>query len=187
MSTIEQTLNAGVPVTFPGGEQFHLLEAVNPVDITFYDSRNKPMETWEAMKGGFRIVFEKGFIQVRLESATGQTVKIGITSGRGEYDRSQGDVTADLTKALTYYSLVDYTIAPGLFVCMVTNAKRRVAYISSLSTNITALRITNTLGTANRGTPLSPGETITIKAVGPIYVFNAAGINQIVALSYTED
>ena len=92
MSTIEQTLNAGVPVTFPGGEQFHLLEADDPVDVIFYDSRNRPMETWGGMKGGFRIVFEKGFIQVRLESATGQTVKLGITSGRGEYDRSQGDV-----------------------------------------------------------------------------------------------
>jgi len=93
MSTIEQTLNAGVPVTFPGGQQFHLLEADDPVDVTFYDNRNRPIETWAAMKGGFRIVFEKGFIQVKLESATGQTVKLALTGGRGEYDRSQGDVS----------------------------------------------------------------------------------------------
>jgi len=92
MSTIEQTLNAGVPVTFPGGEQFHLLEADEPVDVTFYDNRNRPIEKWEDMKGGFRHTIEDGFIQVRLESATGQTVKIALTSGRGEYDRSQGDV-----------------------------------------------------------------------------------------------
>jgi len=92
MSTYEQTLNAGVPVTFPGGEQFHLLEADEAVDVTFYDNRNRPIEKWESMKGGFRHTIEKGFIQVRLESATGQTVKIALTSGRGEYDRSQGDV-----------------------------------------------------------------------------------------------
>ena len=92
MSTFEQTLNAGVPVTFPGGEQFHLLEADEPVDVTFYDNRNRPIEIWESMKGGFRHTIEEGFIQVRLESAIGQTVKIALTSGRGQYDRSQGDV-----------------------------------------------------------------------------------------------
>jgi len=104
MSTIEQTLNAGIPVTFPGGEQFHLLEADEPVTVTFYDNRNRPIEKWEAMKGGFRHTIEKGFIQVRLESATGQTVKIALTSGRGEYDRSQGDVSiTNIVKDNSWY------------------------------------------------------------------------------------
>lgn len=104
MNTIEQTLNAGVPVTFPGGEQFHLLEADEPVDVTFYDNRNRPLETWEGMKGGFRLVFEKQFLQVKLESATGQTVKIALTSGRGQYDRSQGDVSiTNIVKDNSWY------------------------------------------------------------------------------------
>lgn len=104
MSTIEQTLNAGVPVTFPGGEQFHLLEADEPVDVTFFDNRNRLIEKWDGMKGGFRHTIEEGFIQVRVESATGQTVKIALTSGRGQYDRSQGDVTVlNMVKDNSWY------------------------------------------------------------------------------------
>lgn len=93
MSTFKQDIGAGESIIFPGAEQFHLLEADDPIDITFYSSRSQPLETWEKMKGGFRIAFEKGFIQVKVESATAQTVKIALTSGQGEYDRSQGDVS----------------------------------------------------------------------------------------------
>lgn len=93
MNTFEQAIGAGESIIFPGAEQFHLLEADDPIDIAFYSSRNQPLETWEDMKGGFRIVFKEGFIQVKVTSATAQTIKIGLTSGRGEYDRSQGDVS----------------------------------------------------------------------------------------------
>ena len=104
MSTFEQILNTGIPVIFPGGEQFHLLEADEPVDVTFYDNRNRPIEKWEAMKGGFRHIIKEGFIQVGLESATGQTVKIALTSGRGEYDRSQGDINVlNIVKDNSWY------------------------------------------------------------------------------------
>jgi len=187
MSTIEQTLNAGVPVTFPGGEQFHLLEAINPVDITFYDSRNKPIETWEAMKAGFRIVFEKGFIQVRLESATGQTVKVGITSGRGEYDRSQGDVDATLTKAGYISSLVDVDVGPAAAINVISpNPQCRVVYISSLTTNINTVRVGYNVD-ANQGIPLAPGETIAISTAYTVRAYNPAGAITTLAVTYTND
>ena len=187
MNTIEQTLSAGVPVTFPGAHQFHLLEADEPVDVTFYDNRNKPLETWAGMKGGFRIAFEKGFIQVRLESATGQTVKIALTSGRGEYDRSQGDVTADVTKATMYEDAPDKEVNPGVLSTILTaRDDHRAVYITNLVGNPATLRIGYT-ATADRGTQLAPGETIVIETSRTIACWNPGTVSQKVAISYTSD
>ena len=92
MPTIEQSFSAGETVVFPGGEQFHILTANNPVDVTFYGANKKPIETWEQMKAGFRIRYPRPPLAIEIYSATAQTVKIAITSGDGVYARSQGDV-----------------------------------------------------------------------------------------------
>lgn len=188
MSTIEQTLSAGVPVTFPGGEQFHLLEAANPVDITFYDSRNRPMETWESMKGGFRIVFQGGFVQVKLVSAIGQTIKLGITSGRGQYDRSQGDVNATIVNPSILDTVADVAMtATATTQILAANGDRVKALITNLAANTQTLRIGDTNAGATRGVELAPGETIELETTEAIYGYNPGGVAQSVGVAWTED
>lgn len=59
-------------------------------------------------------------------------------------------------------------------------------FVSSLSTNTGILRVGNAATAANKGIPLSPGETLILSATASVFAFNSNAAAQTVAMSVIE-
>jgi len=70
---------------------------------------------------------------------------------------------------------------------LAANAARRVAYITNLLGNVQTLRVGDAAAAAARGTPLAPGDTITIETTEAIYAYKPVAGNENVAVTWTED
>lgn len=94
----------------------------------------------------------------------------------------------NLTKSTLYVSGPDVVMI-GLATTIIAgpNAARRICYITNLTGNVQTLRIGDTNAAATNGTPLAPGETITIDTTGAVYAYKPVAGNESVAVSYTYD
>ena len=94
----------------------------------------------------------------------------------------------NLTKGTILSSGGDVTIAAaGTGNILAANANRRVAFISSLTTNINILRVGDAGVSATRGLELAPGESFGVKSSAQIVAFNPGPLDQIVSRIWTED
>jgi hypothetical protein len=60
-------------------------------------------------------------------------------------------------------------------------------YITNLLGNPETLRIGDAAAAAARGTPLTPGDTMTIETTEAVYAWNPGGAAQDIAVTWTED
>lgn len=94
MRTYTYALAAAVPMILPfQGKQFYLVNANYPVDVEFFDANNQNAgEKLEAIEAGSWAEPENGFSSIRLASATAQTIKFIISTGRAGVFRVSGNV-----------------------------------------------------------------------------------------------
>jgi len=93
----------------------------------------------------------------------------------------------NVTKATVFDSVADVAMgAAAQTLVIAANAARRVLYITNLLGNPSTLRIGDAAAAAARGTPLTPGDTMTIETTEAVYAWNPGAI-QSVAVTWTED
>lgn len=94
----------------------------------------------------------------------------------------------NLTKATVLETITDVAmIGVATTQILAANAARRVAYITNLLGNVQTLRVGDLNAAATRGTPLAPGDTITIETTEAIFAYKPVAGNENVAVSWTED
>jgi len=94
----------------------------------------------------------------------------------------------NVTKATVLETVADVAMV-GLATTQIlaANAARRVAFITNLLGNAQTLRVGDAAAAAARGTPLAPGDTITIETSEAIYAYKPVAGNENVAVTWTED
>lgn len=96
----------------------------------------------------------------------------------------------EVTKSTAGASIADVTITAGAAsaIILAANSDRRRFTITALTTNTQEVRIGfANASAASTGTPLQAGETLSDEGTFAIYGYTAAGADQKVAISYTED
>lgn len=185
---------AGDTKRLPGGNFLRLLTADNPVKVEYVRSGTIiEHETADGVRAGYggrpprREGQPRAFDEVRVTSATAQTVELLILQGEADYQRSVGTVTT--TRGAGYTDSVDVSMGAGVRTAIVAaNAARRRVHISNLAAGAATLRIGGSAtANATRGTPLAPGETITLETTAAIAGWNPGGAAQDVAVSEETD
>ena len=94
-----------------------------------------------------------------------------------------------LSKATVLGTIADVTVVAGAAAAQVvpTNADAVSVGICSLQANTQNIRIGDTNTGAARGIEIAPGETIVLDTTAPIFAYTAAGANQTLAITYTQD
>lgn len=101
---------------------------------------------------------------------------------------SLGFTNINITKATVLETIADVAmIGVATTQILAANAARRVAYITNLLGNAQTLRVGDAAAAAARGTPLAPGDTITIETTEAIFAYKPVAGNENVAVSWTED
>lgn len=187
MNTYSQVLLANVPIVLPGGEVFQLIEAAAACDITFYGDNNRPISTARGVMSGLKVRPKEPFRNVSIVSATGQTIKAAIGDGDGEYNRTAGEVDSNAVIPAGFEGETDVALTNGAATLVAAaNASRAEITITSILANTVEIRVGGqTTAAADKGTPLQPGESMTIETTAAIYVYCAAAAQK-VALSFTE-
>lgn len=185
---------AGQQVRLPGGNFLRLLTANNPVKVEYVRAGTiLEHETADGVLAGYggrpprREGQPRAFDEVRVTSATAQTVELLILQGEADYQRSVGSVT--VTRGAGYTDAVDVSMAAGARTAIVAaNAARRRVHITNLAAGAATLRIGGSAtAAANRGTPLAPGETLTLETTAAIAGWNPGGVAQDVAFTEETD
>lgn len=185
---------AGDTKRLPGGNYLRLLTAANAVKVEYVRSGTIiEHETADGVKAGYGgrpprgTGQQRAFDEARVTSATAQTVELLILQGEADYDRSVG--TVDVTRAAGFADTVDVSMVAGARTQIVAaNAARRRVHITNLAAGAATLRIGNTATVAaNRGTPVAPGETITLETIAAIAGWNPGGVAQDVAVTEETD
>lgn len=180
MRTVEINFTAGETHQFPGGNFFMILEAPSPVDVQFFRHGAPVDDKALGVEAGFIAQPkrpEKGglaFDSVEVTSATTQTVKVVISQGEGRYQRLIGEVAVKKDTGLQ--SSPDYSLnaAAGTNYVKASNANRRAILITNLAGNTATIRVGDSSVNVSRGTPVAPGETITLETTADIYVYKPA-------------
>ena len=93
-----------------------------------------------------------------------------------------------ITKSINYNATIDVILAAGARTLIHTGlATRRIILVTSVDTNISVIRVGGGMAAANRGTPLAPGETLSLKTIGFVYGWNPGIMAQTIAISQTID
>ena len=94
----------------------------------------------------------------------------------------------NVTKATALETITDVAMI-GLDTTEIlpANPVRRVAYITNLLGNAETLRVGDAAAADTRGTPLAPGDTITIETTEAVHAYKPVAGNENVAVTWTED
>jgi len=94
-----------------------------------------------------------------------------------------------LTKATVLDTAADVVLvaAAAAAIVLPANANRREAIVCSLAANTQTIRIGDANTGAARGAEISPGQSITLETTEAIYGYTGAGVNQTLAILWTED
>jgi len=185
---------AGQQVRLPGGNFLRLLTAANPVKVEYVRSGTiLEAETADGVRAGYggfpprRPEWPRAFDEVRVTSAAAQTVELLILQGTADYQRAVG--TVDVTRSATIVTTPDVVMAAAARTAILpANAARRRALITNLAAGAATLRIGDSVNTdAARGTPVAPGETITLDTTAAISGWNPGGVAQNVAVTEETD
>lgn len=156
MKTFSYSIGAGETVSFPGGKFFMLIDSTDPVDVTFQLNNSHLDESGTDVLAGYKARPKDGFDLIHIYSATAQTIKVGITRGQGDYDRSAGSVDASIVKGATIaHSKVTCNGASTLIAA--ASATRKAINIVNAGT--TTLYIGATGVTTGTGFKLLPGSS----------------------------
>jgi hypothetical protein len=201
--TFSYLITAGASVKLPGGNFFRLVTADAAVDVEFFDETGQSLGGGTGVFGGFgtsQVSFssdtldevqkgKRAFSSVKITSATEQTVLAIVSNRPITYDRMSLSGNVDVSKADVLDSLADDSIAAVTTeLVSAADTTRRKAVITNLITNTDEVRVGDVGCGAANGTPLQPGESITLETTAAIYVYNSkAGGAQSVAITITKD
>lgn len=124
---------------------------------------------------------------IRHAGAALQDVVLSIGDGTQKGSARVGGVV-DVSKPSGFETITDVGVPSALLtLAFPADATRRSVMITSLDTNTETIRIGDFSTGANRGTPLRPGETITIETTAGIYAYHPGVSIQTLAYSATHD
>lgn len=114
------------------------------------------------------------FSKVRIQNDTGGSVSFTIALAYGEFDidevRLAGGVM--LLGGVALAPTADVTLAPtAATLVKAANASRKEILITNLSTTVT-LRVSGAAVGAAAGTPVGPGQTITLETQAAVHAYN---------------
>lgn len=159
---IDVTINAGQTLEyFEPGDFFRLLEAVGPVDITFYRNGAEVSEA-ENIGEGFAEKFRNaGFDRVRITSATTQAIQFVIRLGADVfYDKPPtGNVT--ITGQNGAFTQAQKTVTNASGSMLAANANRKYLLIQNNdATGILYVTLDGTAATTAKGIKIAAGGTL---------------------------
>lgn len=188
------TFTGGDTKRLPGGNYLRLLTASNAVKVEYVRAGTIiEHETADGVKAGYggrpprKPDQPRAFDEVRITSATAQTVELLILQGTADYDRSVG--TVDITRSNNLTDTIDVSMLAGARTQIVpANTSRRRVLITNLAAGAQTLRVGNSATVAaNRGTPVAPGETVTFETTAAIAGWNPGAAAQSVAVTEETD
>lgn len=136
-----------------------------------------------ALNDGEYVRFDKVFKEFYLKDESGSQNDTTLAIGKGDAGKYGGSVSIDNPQKLL--DVTDVTVtASTATVVLASNSKRHKAIITSLASNSNITRIGSSSVSASRGTPISPGDTITLETQGAIYAYNTSA--ETFTVSYTE-
>lgn len=115
---------------------------------------------------------------VRHDDAATQTVILSIGDGTQKSSSKVGGAvaisgTVDLSKSDALSTAADLSVAAGVQALVIAaNANRRELILTSLAANAGDFRVGDINTAAARGTPLRPGDAITLTTTAAVYAFN---------------
>lgn len=178
----------------PGGNFLRLLTAENAVKVEYIRAGTiLEAETADGVRAGYggfppkSDSQKRAFDEVRITSASAQTVELLILQGSADYQRAVG--TVSVTRSAAIVTTTDVVMAAGARTpILAANTARRRALITNLAAGVATLRIGDAVNVgATRGIPLAPGETITIDSTAAISGWNPGGAAQNVAVMEETD
>lgn len=168
------------------GKVFQILDSSADVKVEFRRSRSM-IGIAQAVPESFKWRVPDGgdFHEVAITSAVDQTLRICISQGDADVNVQTGSVTATIEKADTFTDATDVTLTGAADLVLAANANTRLVNVTALDTNAGNVRIGAATVAANRGTPLQPGQTLTVEVTAAIYAIGTAGDK--VAISIVRD
>lgn len=174
MGTIVETFAAGETKTLPGGRYFHVLKTTSPIDLQFVKEQRRVEEASQV---------EAGFVRrspcqfVEVTSASAQTIKVWVSDGDGEYNRTVGDVT--IIEADDATAVDDIAgLAPGATATVAANPARYELHV------YTDQPLKWGTGAAvGKGVRIPAGVNAVINCTGAITFYNAGGGNALIELT----
>jgi len=154
-----------------GGNLFYLLDTAAPVSIDF--TQNQSIQaTAQGVEQGFWDSPAGGFQGLILSSATAQTIKVGIGSGTGGYQRISGAVS--LTGQQGVFTQTQATVTNANLQILAANAARKSLLIQNNDAAAT-MRVTvdGTAATATKGFRVVAGAMLDLTAFNPASAINA--------------
>ena len=124
------------------------------------------------------------FKAIRLRNPSGASITVKIAAGFGDLIDSETQVSGfiSLTVPSGLPSTPDVSInAASTIQVLAVNLNRKEAMISNLATNTQTMRISDSFTGAAQGTPVAPGQTITIEATAAIWAYNPGGVAESLA------
>lgn len=174
-----------ITTTFTAGERkeyfdpadfFRIMEATDPVDVTFY-LQGKEVAEAEGVQEGYAEKFREGtFDRFSVTSATAQTIKFVARLGNDvAYDKPpQGDVNIMNTGGAFTQSQKTVTNASGQVFA--AKAARRYLLIQNNDTSGDVyVTLDGTTATTAKGIKLAAGGSIEIQGFAPTGAINAIG------------
>lgn len=132
-------------------------------------------------------------LYLRHDDAATQAVVIAVGQGtQKSSSRIGGSIVLgaeiDVSKASSFETIVDVGVPSALLtLAFPADITRRSIMITALDTNTETVRIGDFSTGATRGTPLRPGETITLETTDNIYAYQSSVDLQTLACSSTHD
>lgn len=188
MKTFTKTFDGtGTDVwTLRGGNFFELVATSSPVTVSFYKNGTSVDETAEDVTQGFKVKLvdrhghgATGFDEVRITSATAQTVSAAVSSGEGDIGQIFGTVNSITSVPTTITDHADVSVPTGAaaLLLLAANANRVSALITADSANPNTCRVGGAGVLSNAGTPLQAGLTAAFDCTAAIYVYPGASTN----------
>lgn len=170
------------------GVYFQLAEAPAEVDIEFFRSQSSVGRATGIPEGFEFGPLPRQFDAVAITSATAQTVKVAIARELARLNRLAGAIEADISKSETLDSLPDLAIGAGAIAQITaSDGDRRAILITNLKGNAAEIRVGDAGAGAANGTPVQPGETLTLPTSAAVHVLNTGAGAQSVAITLIKD
>lgn len=157
MQTYQQTLTGGQEwITHVAALYSRLLSTTAPVDARFYRNGQKFAEALQ-VEAGMWTSPREGFDEVRITTASGQTVKFGVSDGQSGYDRTFGTVSVSNVNGAFVHSQASVTNADNTISA--GNANRRYLLVQNNSaTGVLRIALDGGAATGAKGLRLQPGQ-----------------------------
>ena len=182
---LEQAIGAGETANFAGGNYFRIMESVAAVTVRFYKDGSEVGKA-EGVLSGFwaEAAPDDSFDKVTVYSATAQTIKVTVASGKMGYDRITGSVA--VAKATGASDAAHVALASGATDTIALDATRRALIIGSLANNGGNF-LNGPAAGANRGRELQPGMESIWNTTAAIKIYNQTANNMTYTIATEND